>query len=90
LNKELTNKTLSTKHFPNAAKTECICISDVTIVFFSLSIQFQFNFYEEFDVNFDFFAPIFVVEDINSSALGMIGFGDINSPKLGLIKLTGV
>jgi len=42
--------------------------SDVTIAVFS-SIRF---FTKEFDL--DFFVPIFGVEDINSSALGIIGF----------------
>jgi len=49
----------------------------VTIVVFPLdSISVRF-FYEEFDVGFDlsFFAPLFIVEDKNSSALGVIGIG---------------
>jgi len=34
-------------------------------------------FYKEFDVDFDYFAPVFEVEDINSSALGVVGFAEI-------------
>ena len=43
--------------------------SDVTIVVFPLGSIF----YKEFD----FFAPIFGVEDIKSSVFGMIGFVEI-------------
>jgi len=44
--------------------------SDATIAVFSSRFDF---FYKEFD----FFAPIFGVEDIKSSVFGMIGFVEI-------------
>jgi len=49
--------------------------SDVSIVVFCSRCDFDAIFYKQF--NFDFFAPIFGVEDINFFALSVIGYAEI-------------
>jgi len=52
--------------------------SAVAIVVFSSRLDFNSMFKKiQCQFNFDFFAPIFGVEDINSSALSVIGFAEI-------------
>jgi len=51
--------------------------SDVTIFVFSSQFDFHSIFYKEFGFDFDFFTPVFGVEDINSSALSAIRFAEL-------------